>query len=69
MFKRLLSDNRVFVAAVCLLVFIAAGLGYLHTVKHQVSRRDVLRTPKSLEERQPPKTEAPANVLLNTNRR
>ena len=57
MFKQLLSDNRLFTAAVCLLVFIAGGLLYLQTVK-QEANRDVQRTQEIVKQQLPPKTEA-----------
>ena len=53
MWKQLLSDNRLFTAAVCLLVFIAGGLLYLQTVK-QEAKRDVQRTQEIVEQRQTP---------------
>ena len=53
MLKQLLSDNRIFTAAVCLLVFIAGGLLYLQTVK-QEGRRAVQRTQEIVEQRQTP---------------
>ena len=57
MLKQLLSDNRLFTAAVCLLVFVAGGLIYLQSVKHQATR-DVQRTQESVKQQLPPKTEA-----------
>ena len=57
MFKQLLSDNRIFIAAVCLLVFIAGGLLYLQTVKQEATR-DVQRTQEIVKQQLPPKTEA-----------
>ena len=56
MLKQLLLDNRIFIAAVCLLVFIAGGLLYLQTVKRD-AQRDVKRTQKRVEQRDIPKTE------------
>ena len=56
MFKQLFSDNRIFIAAVCLLVFLAGGLIYLIVVKSH-ARRDVQRTQKIVEQLQTPKTE------------
>ena len=56
MFKQLLSDNRIFVGLVCLLVFIAAGLLYLNRVKSQ-ARRDIQRTQEIVEQLQTPTTE------------
>ena len=38
MFKKLLSDNRIFGAIVCVLVFIVGGLLYLEFVQRQASR-------------------------------
>ena len=57
MFKRLFSDNRIFIAAVCLLVFIAAGLLYLQTVKRD-AQREVQRTQEIVTQRQTPTTQA-----------
>ena len=55
MLKNLLSDNRIFGAIVCLLVFIAGGLLYLQVVKSQ-ARRDVQRTQERLKQRSTPQT-------------
>ena len=55
MFKQLLSDNRLFIPAVCLLVFIAGGLIYLIVVKSH-ARRDVQRTQKIVAQRSNPQT-------------
>ena len=55
MFKRLLSDNRLFYGLVCLLVFIAGGVIYLQVVKSH-ARRDVQRTQKSVKQRYTPQT-------------
>ena len=55
MFKQLLSDNRIFGAMVCVLVFIAGGLIYLQTVKHQATQ-DIQRTQKIVEQRSTPQT-------------
>lgn len=49
MLKQLLSDNRLFSALVCVLVFIAGGLIYLQTVKHQTTQ-DIQRTQKIVEQ-------------------
>ena len=57
MLKQLLSDNRIFTAAVCLLVFIAGGLLYLQTVK-QEAKRDVQRTQEIIKQQQTLTTEA-----------
>ena len=59
MFKQLLSDNRIFIAAVCLLVFIAGGLIYLQVVKSH-ARRDVQRTQEMLQQKQLPKPQTEA---------
>ena len=59
MLKQLLSDNRIFSALVCVLVFIAGGLLYLQTVK-QEGRRAVQRTQEIVEQRQTPKVEESA---------
>ena len=53
MFKHLLSDTRIFYGLVCLLVFIAGGVIYLQVVKSH-ARRDVQRTQKLVEQRDPP---------------
>ena len=62
MFKRLLSNNRLFAGIVCFLVFIAAGLLYLNHVKSQ-ARRDIQRTQEIVEEwnaRRNPQTQTEA---------
>ncbi len=56
MLKQLLSDNRIFGAMVCVLVFIAGGLIYLQTVKRQATQ-DIQRTQEIVEQRQTPKIE------------
>lgn len=55
MLKQLLSDNRIFSALVCVLVFIAGGLLYLQVVKSQ-ARRDIQSTQKIVEQRYTPQT-------------
>ena len=55
MLKQLLSDNRIFTAVVCLLVFIAGGLLYLQTVKQEASR-DIQRTQEIVKQRYTPQT-------------
>ena len=55
MFKKLLSDNRIFGAIVCVLVFIAGGLLYVQFVQRQASR-DIQRTQDILEQRDTPQT-------------
>jgi hypothetical protein len=50
MFKKLLSDNRIFGAIVCVLVFIVGGLLYVQFVQRQASR-DIQRTQDILEQR------------------
>lgn len=57
MFKRHLSDKRIFCGLVCLLVFIVAGLIYINVVKRQAAR-DIQRTQEIVEQRQTPKPEA-----------
>lgn len=57
MFKQLFSDNRLFIAVFCLLVFIAGGLLYLQVVK-QEGRRAVQRTQEIVRQQQPPKTDS-----------
>ena len=53
MLKQLLDDNRIFSALVCVLVFIASGLLYLQTLKHQ-AKRDVQRTQENVQQMQTP---------------
>ena len=59
MLKQLFSDNRIFIAAVCLLVFVAGGLLYLQTVK-QEANREVQRTQEMLQQKQLPKIQTEA---------
>ena len=59
MFKQLLLDNRLFGALVCFIVFIAAGLGYLHTVKRD-AQREVQHLQEMLQQKQPPKPQTEA---------
>lgn len=58
MFKQLLSNNRIFGALVCVIVFAAGGLLYLNAVKRQAAR-DIQRTERIVKQLQTPKTEAP----------
>ena len=53
MFNRLLSQNRIFIALVLVLVFVASGLLYLNTVKRQADR-DLQRTQERLNASKPP---------------
>ena len=55
MLKQLLSDNRIFSASVCVIVFIAGGLLYLQVVKRQ-ARHDVQRTQDIIEQHSNPQT-------------
>ena len=50
MFKKFLSDNRIFGGIVCVLAFIAGGLLYLQFVQRQASR-DIQRAQDILEQR------------------
>ena len=53
MFNRLLSQNRIFIVLVLVLVFVASGLLYLNTVKRQADR-DLQRTQERLNAPKPP---------------
>ena len=57
MLNRVLSNNRVFGAVVCVLVFIAAGLLYLQSAKREVAR-DVPPLRETVKPQQPPRTGA-----------
>ena len=56
MFKQLLSDNRIFGAIGCVIVFIAGGLLYLQFVQRQATR-EVQRTQEIVEQQDNPQTE------------
>ncbi|MDE0424271.1 MAG: hypothetical protein OXN25_05340 [Candidatus Poribacteria bacterium] len=53
MFNRLLSKNRVFIALVLAVVFVASGLLYLNTVNRQATR-DIQRTQERVNAPKPP---------------
>ena len=53
MFHRLLSKNRVFMALVLVLVFVASGLLYLNTVNRQATR-DIQRPQERVNAPKPP---------------
>ena len=55
MFKQLLSNNRIFGAILCVVVFVAGGLLYLNAVKRQAAR-DIQRTQETVKQLQTPKT-------------
>ena len=55
MLKQLLSDNRLFGAIVCIIVFIAGGLLYLQFAQRQTAR-DVQHTQELLQQRDNPQT-------------
>lgn len=65
MFKQLFSNNRIFGAIVCVIVFVAGGLLYLNAVKRQAAR-DVQRTQETVKQLQTPKTETrPQNPIVS----
>ena len=65
MLKQLLSDNRIFGALVCVVVFVAGGLLYLNAVNRQAAR-DIQRTQETVKQLQTPKTEAqPQNPIVS----
>ena len=61
MFKKLLSNNRIFGAIVCVMVFIAGGLLYLQFVQRQAAR-DIQRTQEIIKQQQTPKTRTAAHT-------
>ena len=56
MFQRFLSDNRIFGAIICVLVFIVGSLLYLQSVKRE-SRRNVQHPQEIVQQKQTPTTE------------
>ena len=63
MFKQLLSDNRIFGALVCVIVFVAGGLLYLNAVKRQAAQEPIkIYKPVAVETKpKPPPPGASAN--------
>ena len=59
MLKRIFSNNRVFGAVVCVLVFIAAGLLYLQSANRDVAR-DVPPLRETVKPQQPPQGDNPS---------
>ena len=59
MLKQVLSNNRVFGAVVCVLVFIAVGLLYLQSAKRDVAR-DVPPRRETAKPQQPPQRDNPS---------